>query len=113
MKLSKKALIKLISTVASIFFWVLVWAIASLKVGNEFLLPDPILTAKRLFELADSISEIKTICVCGRKATVNARLDGDGNVLTEGTQLFLGGNESYTALCHRCSKKRINDREKS
>ena len=52
MKLSKKALIKLISTVASILFWVLVWAIASLKVGNEFLLPDPMLTAKRLFELA-------------------------------------------------------------
>ena len=69
--------------------------------------------SKRLFELADSISEIKTICVCGRKATVNARLDGDGNVLTEGTQLFLGGNESYTALCHKCYKKRINDREKS
>ena len=66
--------------------------------------------SKRLFELADSISEIKTICVCGRKATVNARLDGDGNVLTEGTQLFLGGNESYTALCHRCYKRKINER---
>ena len=52
MKLSKKALIKLISIVASVFFWVLVWAIASLKVGNEFLLPDPLLTAKRLLELA-------------------------------------------------------------
>lgn len=52
MKLSKKSLIKLISTIASILFWVLVWAIASLKVGNEFLLPDPILTAKRLFELS-------------------------------------------------------------
>ena len=52
MKLSKKSLIKLISTIASILFWVLVWAIASLKVGNEFLLPAPMLTAKRLFDLA-------------------------------------------------------------
>lgn len=52
MRSTKKTLIKLISTIASILFWVLVWAIASAKVGNEFLLPDPILTAKRLFELA-------------------------------------------------------------
>ena len=63
--------------------------------------------SKRLFELADSISEIKTICACGRKATVNARVDKDGNVLTEGTQLFLGGNESYIATCHRCYREKI------
>ena len=63
--------------------------------------------SKRLFELADSISEIKTICACGRKATVNARVDKDGNFLTEGTQLFLGGNESYIATCHRCYREKI------
>ncbi len=63
--------------------------------------------SKRLFELADSISEIKTICACGRKATVNARVDACGNVLTEGTQLFLGGNESYIATCHRCYTEKI------
>ena len=48
----------------------------------------------RLFELADSITEIKTICDCGRKATVNARIDADGYVITEGSQVFLGGNDS-------------------
>ncbi len=63
--------------------------------------------SKRLFELADSISEIKTICACGRKATVNARVDENGNILTEGTQVLLGGNESYIAVCHKCYKDRI------
>lgn len=45
----------------------------------------------RLFELADSITEIKTICACGSKATVNARIDGNGHVVTKGEQVFLGG----------------------
>lgn len=51
MNLSKNTLIKFISILASVLFWVLVWALASARVGNEFLLPDPVLTAKRLFEL--------------------------------------------------------------
>lgn len=63
----------------------------------------------RLFEVADSISEIKTICECGRKAIVNARIDTLGNVVTEGSQIFLGGNDSYIAMCHRCYKKKIHN----
>ena len=58
--------------------------------------------SKRLFEIADSISEIKTICACGRKATVNARIDENGNTVTSGSQIFLGGNDSYIAMCHKC-----------
>ncbi len=65
--------------------------------------------SRRLFELADSIMEIKTICSCGAKATVNARLDSKGMICTSGAQLMLGGNERYVAMCHRCWKKRIND----
>ncbi len=61
----------------------------------------------RLFELADSISEIKTICSCGKKASVNARIDENGNIVTEGSQVMLGGNDSYIAMCHRCYKKGI------
>ena len=61
----------------------------------------------RLFELADSISEIKTICSCGKKASVNARIDGNGRVVTEGSQVMLGGNDSYIAMCHRCYKRSI------
>ena len=58
--------------------------------------------SRRLFEVADSISEIKTVCTCGAKATVNARLDGRGQVVTEGDQVMIGGNETYIAMCHRC-----------
>ena len=65
--------------------------------------------ARRLMELADSITEIKTVCECGRKATVNARIDGAGNVVTEGSQVMLGGNDSYVAMCHSCWKKKIRE----
>ena len=63
--------------------------------------------SRRLMELADSITEIKTVCACGSKATVNARIDAEGNVVTEGSQILLGGNDSYIAMCHRCWKKKI------
>jgi len=65
----------------------------------------------RLLELADSITEIKTVCACGRKATVNARIDESGRVITEGDQVFLGGNDSYIAMCHRCWKKKIAEQK--
>ena len=67
--------------------------------------------SKRLFEVADSIAEIKTICECGSKATVNARLDGNMNVVTEGTQVMIGGNESYIAMCHKCWRERIKNQQ--
>ena len=67
--------------------------------------------SKRLLELADSITEIKTVCACGRKATVNARIDENGRVITHGDQVFLGGNDSYVAMCHRCWKKKIRQQE--
>ena len=66
----------------------------------------------RLLELADSITEIKTICSCGAKAVVNARVSEDGYVITEGSQVFLGGNDCYVAMCHKCWKKAINNHEK-
>ena len=52
MKQKKKTVIKIISAIASVLFWISVWAVVSYRVGNEFLLPDPNLTVKRLFELA-------------------------------------------------------------
>jgi thymidine kinase len=58
--------------------------------------------SRRLMELADCIEEIKTMCDCGSKATVNARIDGNGHIVTEGAQVVLGGNDSYIAMCHRC-----------
>ena len=67
--------------------------------------------ARRLMELADSLTEIKTVCSCGRKATVNARIDAMGNVVTEGSQVFLGGNDSYIAMCHKCWKEKIRSQQ--
>lgn len=67
--------------------------------------------SKRLMEIADSISEIKTICECGKKAIVNARIDENGRIITSGGQIMLGGNDSYIAMCHACWKKKIKDQE--
>ena len=69
--------------------------------------------SKRLLELADSIEEIKTICECGAKAIVNARLDEQGKVITEGEQIMLGGNDRYVALCYKCWRKKIRESEKN
>ena len=66
----------------------------------------------RLFEVADTISEIKSICDCGAKATTNARIDSDGYIVTEGAQLFIGGNDSYVAMCHKCWIRNIREHRK-
>ncbi|MFZ5748855.1 MAG: thymidine kinase [Pseudomonadota bacterium] len=55
----------------------------------------------RLLALADSLVEIKSVCVCGRKATMNARVDAEGRAIAEGTQTEIGGNDRYVALCRR------------
>ena len=65
----------------------------------------------RLMELADCIEEIKTMCDCGAKATVNARIN-DGYIVTEGAQVVLGGNDSYIAMCHRCYIQGIREHKK-
>ena len=63
----------------------------------------------RLMEIADTIQEIKTICDCGAKATVNARIDETGHIITQGAQVVLGGNDSYIAMCHRCYIRGIRE----
>lgn len=65
--------------------------------------------SRRLMEIADTIQEIKTICDCGNKATVNARIDGQGHIVTQGAQVVLGGNDSYIAMCHRCYESGIRE----
>jgi len=65
----------------------------------------------RLMELADNIEEIKTMCDCGSKATVNARVN-DGYIVTEGAQVVLGGNDCYIAMCHRCYVQGIREHRK-
>ena len=65
--------------------------------------------SRRLMEVADTIQEIKTICDCGAKATVNARIDADGHIVTQGAQVVLGGNDSYIAMCHKCYIRGIRE----
>lgn len=67
--------------------------------------------SKRLFEIAESISEIKSVCKCGAKATVNARLDDKGNIVTTGDQVCIGGNDRYVAMCRRCWLKRQKEQQ--
>ena len=69
--------------------------------------------AQRLMELADSLTEIKTVCACGRKATVNARIDENGRITTEGSQVLLGGNDRYVAMCHKCWKEKIKQQSRT
>ena len=61
--------------------------------------------SKRLMEIADDIEEIKISCGCGRKAIVNARIDELGQIVTDGEQIEIGGNERYVSLCRKCYKK--------
>ena len=67
--------------------------------------------SRRLMELADCIEEIKTMCDCGCKATVNARIN-DGYIVTEGAQVVLGGNDCYIAMCHKCYIRGIREHKK-
>lgn len=67
--------------------------------------------SRRLFEIADSITEIKYICECGEKASVNARIDENGRILTEGNQVMIGGNDSYMAMCRKCWKRKIKEQD--
>lgn len=55
----------------------------------------------RLLAIADALIEIKSVCVCGRKATMNLRVDAEGRAIAEGAQTEIGGNDRYIALCRR------------
>lgn len=58
--------------------------------------------SRRLFEVADEISEIKSSCSCDTKTIFNARIDKDGKVVTEGEQVEVGGDDRYISLCRKC-----------
>ena len=62
-----------------------------------------------LLALADEMREARTICYCGKKATMVVRQDADGHVLTEGAQVHIGGNETYVSLCRRHWREAVGD----
>ncbi|PWJ17011.1 thymidine kinase [Jannaschia seohaensis] len=63
-----------------------------------------------LLALADEMREVRTICHCGRKATMVIRVDAEGHALTEGAQVEVGGNDRYVSLCRRHFREKIGDR---
>lgn len=68
--------------------------------------------SKSLMEIADKIEEIKTICECGAKATVNMRMI-NGKATDVGEQILIGGNDSYKSVCRKCYKKYIQESKNS
>ena len=62
-----------------------------------------------LLALADEMREVRTICHCGKKATMVVRKDADGNVLADGAQIVVGGNERYVSLCRRHWRMEMGD----
>ena len=63
--------------------------------------------SKRLFELADDMEEVKTSCDCGERASINARFNSEGKIITEGSQILVGGDDLYHAICRRDWKELI------
>ena len=62
-----------------------------------------------LLALADTLVELKGICDCGRKATMNLRVDAEGNAVSEGASVEIGGNDRYVALCRRHFMEKLAD----
>lgn len=68
--------------------------------------------SKRLVEIADSMQEVKSVCTCGRKASVNARLI-NGKITTSGAEILIGAEESYESMCYLCFRKRLSNQNKN
>jgi len=66
--------------------------------------------SKRLVEVAESLSEIKSVCECGRKATINARFINN-KIVFEGNEIALGADELYTGMCYTCFKNLKNKKD--
>jgi len=63
---------------------------------------EPFAGSTWLLTLADDVEEMRSVCACGRKATMNIRIDADGRRVQDGEQVVIGGNERYRAVCPRC-----------
>lgn len=68
--------------------------------------------SKRLFEIADEVEEVKASCDCGRRASINARFNSNGEIVTNGSQILVGGDDLYHAICRKCWKALIGKAKK-
>lgn len=99
--LSKNQVIELTDIATSLNIAVLCYGLRTDFLG------EPFEGSKYLLAHAEEIIEIKTVCDCGRKATMNLRVDESGNAATKGSQVQIGGNETYTSKCMKCFKEQI------
>lgn len=67
--------------------------------------------SRRLFEIADTIDEIKSTCNCGNKTIINARIDSNGDFVQEGAQVEIGGDDRYIAVCRKCWRNKKIEQE--
>lgn len=67
--------------------------------------------SKRLFELADDIDEMKISCSCGRKAIFNARFNENGELVTSGEQILIGGEDKYKPMCSKCYREEVGKQQ--
>jgi thymidine kinase len=72
---------------------------------------EPFEGSKYLLAWSDNLKELKAICHCGSKATMVLRLDSDGNAVTEGSQVEIGGNDRYISMCRKHFKEEFFDRK--
>jgi thymidine kinase len=93
--LTKKQVLQLTRVVDELKIPVLAYGLRSDFMG------EPFEGSQYLLTWADEMSEIKTICHCGRKATMNLRIDENGKSIREGEQIEIGGNDRYIALCRK------------
>ena len=70
---------------------------------------EPFEGSKYLLAWSDNLKEIKAICHCGTKATMVLRMDADGNAVTEGSQVEIGGNDRYVSMCRKHFKEKFFD----
>jgi thymidine kinase len=93
--LSKKQVDQLGDVVDLLNIPVLTYGLRTDFMGNDF---DG---SQRLLAIADILVELKTICHCGKKATMNMRIDENGNKVSCGEQIEIGGNEKYVSVCRK------------
>lgn len=99
--LTKQQIIQLTDVATELNIAVLCYGLRSDFLG------EPFEGSKYLLTLAQELIEIKTICDCGRKATMNLRVGPDGEPIRKGAQVQVGGNESYEAKCMKCYKEKM------
>lgn len=93
--MSKEQVLQLTQVVDTLKLPVLTYGLRTDFLGEAFE------GSRYLLSWADELIEIKTICHCGSKATMNARFDGQGKIAREGEQFEIGGNDRYIALCRK------------